>query len=87
MGWLRLKQNNMSRVLNFDRRLVFPFSRGPLPEVREGDWAQWEASVAAGKDSDTRLDASEAQGLHPIPAPVEVDWTTWEQVLLASELP
>lgn len=76
----------MASFMEFLRRLMFPPGRAPLPEVQEVDWSEWEASVAVWLDSDTVLDISDAQAVHPVAAPVEVDWHTWERAVQESKL-
>jgi hypothetical protein len=74
----------MNRLLG--RLRGFVSNRGPLPEVHESDWTQWEACIAASIDSDTAVQESDAEALRLV-EPVEVDWATWEQTLQAPELP
>jgi hypothetical protein len=53
---------------------LFPH-RGPLPEVQESSWADWEDSVAA----DLLVEESAARALHPVPEPTDVAWDVWER--------
>lgn len=66
---------------------------GPLPEVREVDWSEWEQSVAAWEDSVTKPAEAPVPGgkrrEHTIadnaPDVSETDWATWEESVRAIE--
>jgi hypothetical protein len=65
---------------------------GPLPEVSEVDWSEWEQSVAAWDDSATKQPhppataaSSKERARGSVPDAVEADWTVWEESVQAIE--
>lgn len=66
---------------------------GPLPEVREVDWSEWEQSVAAWEDSTMKQPEVAAAPVPPaggqqrvpalVPDAVERDWAVWEESVQA----
>lgn len=54
--------------------------RGPLPEVSEVPWSEWEDTVAASEPPDTGP-ASEHAGAVTV---TDSDWATWVATLRAN---
>jgi hypothetical protein len=83
-----LKLNGfLSRALGTALRRM---REGPLPEVREVDWSEWEHSVAAWDDSQSKAaDAARAPGakrlIGALPEVIESDWSVWEESVQAIE--
>jgi hypothetical protein len=62
-----------------------PISRGPLPEVQESSWVEWEETVAAWNESEAET-SQVAHAVHPVPQPDEVGWAVWEQAVQEPDL-
>ena len=68
---------------------------GPLPEVREVDWSEWEQSVAAWEDlamqppeapaAPTHFASSRERAPGRVPEAIERDWAVWEESVQAIE--